>query len=367
MKTGSADLPLHGGHCPSWLFDQMKDLGAAIVEVMLIEHSRREVLERLSDPGWFQAFGCVLGFDWHSSGLTTVVCGALKEALNPRADDLGLYFAGGKGKAGLNTPRDIEEFADKHSPNLPVDHLQYSSKMSAQVDSSALHDNHDIYHHSFILTQEGDWAVIQQGMNDATDQARRYHWLGSDDENFLDEPHEGICADHSLNPLDLTNPDSEKNRRLSTAIPVEKPRQTVNEYKKLLDFWDDEKHRLNLPDRHDVPQISHLEESIKKLYDRPIEDFEDVLDTPGIGKKTVRALSMISEVVWGVEPSYEDPARYSFAHGGKDGHPYPVDRERYRKTINTLHNCLDQSDVDHSKKLKALKRLSNLSDSIDLE
>lgn len=178
MKTGSADLPLHGGHCPRWLFETMTTLGAAIVEAILIEHSREEVLRRLSDPGWFQAFGCTLGFDWHSSGLTTVVCGALKEALNPRAHEWGIYVAGGKGSASRRTPHELAEYAEQNAPSLPVEDLQKQSRRAAQVDTSGLQDGYPIYHHSFVVTSGGQWTVIQQGLNEDSGWARRYHWLG---------------------------------------------------------------------------------------------------------------------------------------------------------------------------------------------
>lgn len=359
MKTGSADLPLHGGHCPPGLFEDMKDLAEIIVEAMLLEFDRDEVLRRFADPGWFQAFGCTLGFDWHSSGLTTVVCGALKEALNPRSGELGLYVAGGKGAASRKTPKELETFAEQDAPDLAVDQLKDCSRRAAQVDSSALQDGYQLYHHVFLVDGENHWTVIQQGIEDESGWARRYHWWNETVQDFLDDPHEGVHSASVSDVLNLATEESQANRDVSVKMGREDPVGTLQEYTKLLDFWDDTRRKLTLPDRHSLPNKSHMEKALGKLYDRPPSDFLDLMDRENIGSKTIRALSMVSEVVWGTEPSYEDPARYSFAHGGKDGYPRPVDKNQYRETIDILSDAIRASKLGDDTKLDAFKRLKS--------
>ncbi|MGM0381127.1 MAG: DUF763 domain-containing protein [bacterium] len=360
MRSGTTNLPLHGGYCPPKLFKNIKELGGAIVEAIVLEFGPDEVLRRLADPGWFQTLGCVLGFDWHSSGLTTVLCGALKENINQRPDELKLYIAGGKGAASRKTPEDLENFVEKYSPTLQLEKFQHASKMAAKVDNNALQDKHQLYHHCFIITTEGNWTVIQQGMNDESGWARRYHWLKDDFEQFIEEPHHGICSEQRLQPLNLTDRNSRENRVISTKMLNESPAETVREYQLLLDYWDEEKNNLNLPDRHDIPRVNHLEKILNRLYEKPVENYEDFLGRKGVGPKTVRALAMVAEVVWGAKPSYEDPARYSFAHGGKDGYPHPVDYNRYRQTIETINTALKKCRAERSNKKKAFRRLSKL-------
>jgi hypothetical protein len=360
VKSGSADLPLHGGHCPPWLFEKMKSLGTAIVQSIILEFDRREVIRRLSDPCWFHALGCTLGFDWHSSGLTTVLCGALKEGLNPRAEELGLFVAGGKGATSRKTPHELAEYAGEHDLDLPVAILRRNSKLAASVDSAALQDGYQIYHHNFIVTRDGDWCVVQQGMNDEEGWARRYHWLSDDLDSFVEQPHSGVCSDETHDPFNLTHPDSETNRSKSVSLLEEPPDTVMTEYNRLIDVWDEDKQSLNLPSRHDVPRATHLESVVQKLYEQPLDDFEDLLERDGVGPKTVRALSMVAEVIWGASPSFEDPARYAFAHGGKDGHPFPVRKKRYDETTRFLGEMLNESDIGRTDKRKAMKRLAKL-------
>ncbi len=364
MRSGTTNLPLHGGYCPPELFENMKSLGEAIVEAVVLEYSSDEVLRRLADPGWFQSLGCVLGFDWHSSGLTTVLCGALKETINRRAAELDLYIAGGKGAASRQTPRDLENFIEETAPSLEAKTFQHASKMTAKVDNNALQDSYQLYHHCFIINSRGNWTVIQQGMNDDSGWARRYHWLRDDFQQFIEEPHHAICAHDSLSPLNLTDRNSRENRTVSTEMLNESPAETVREYQLLLDYWDEEKNNLNLPARHDLPRVNHLEKILNRLYEKPVQDYEDFLSRKGVGPKTVRALSMVAEVVWGAKPSYEDPARYSFAHGGKDGHPHPVDYNRYQNTIETLNFALKKCRAERSSKKKAFQRLSKLANQL---
>ncbi len=360
MKTGHSNLPLHGGSCPRWLFEHMKELAGALVDIMLIEFDRREVIRRFSDPYWFQSFGCVLGFDWHSSGLTTTVGGALKEAVNHRSHELGIYVAGGKGAASRKTPHEIADFADDSAPDLDVPSLQEASRMSARVDNNALQDGHQLYHHNFLLSKDGDWSVIQQGMDEESGWARRYHWASDQVDDFVEEPHSAVCSDHEATALNLTDDLSEENRETSAAISRESPAQTLLEFRKITESWSGTDHSLDLPRRHDVPSANHMDRVLADLYEQPPEDFEDLLSRANIGPKTIRALSMVSEVTWGAEPSYEDPVRYSFAHGGKDGHPYPVDRDQYREMVEVLNDCIQSAKLQHTDKKKAFKRLSNL-------
>lgn len=352
MRTGIAHLPLHGGKAPRWLFERMSRLSREVVLLMVRDFRQEEVLRRLSDPFWFQAFGCTLGFDWHSSGVTTTVCGALKEGLKGLEAELGLFVAGGKGRAGNRTPEEIEGHCEQlgQSP----ERLIYASRMSAKVDSSALQDGYRIYHHTFLFTQGGAWAVIQQGMNPENSFARRYHWLGEGVKHFVEEPHSAICCDVRGTALDLTARDSEGARSASAEAASLHPDRLVKELSHLPN--------LSLPARHDVRlediAKGRLREVLLSTYDRKPEDFETLLGMKGVGPKTIRALSLVAELVYGKKTSVKDPARFSFAHGGKDGHPYPVDRETYDRTIETLRERVNRTKVGPSERAQALGRLA---------
>ncbi len=353
MRTGIANLPLHYGKAPRWLFQRMKELAKLITIFIVSELGTEEILNRLSDPFWFQAFGCVLGFDWHSSGLTTTVCGALKEGIKGIERDLGLFVAGGKGGTSRKTPSEIEEIGNylgKDSSNLI-----YASKMAAKVDSSALQDGYQLYHHCFIFTKDGLWTVVQQGMNTSTRYARRYHWLGKEVKDFVCEPHSAICCDVKGKPLNMIAKESKKARKITTLLAKEKPEGLITEIKKL--------QNLNLPFHHQVLAKDINPKKLSKIflttYDKQPENFEELLGIKGVGPKTIRALSLISELVYGAAPSFNDPVRYSFAHGGKDGHPYPVDRKNYDLSINILKKAINASKIDQSEKVKAIRRLYN--------
>lgn len=313
-----------------------------------------EVLYRLSDPFWFQAFGCVLGFDWHSSGVTTTVCGALKEGIKDLQDDLGLYVAGGKGRASRRTPEEIIRCAERLSLN--PDKLVYASRMSAKVDNTAVQDGFTLYHHTFIFTSAGRWAVVQQGMNEATGYARRYHWLSNGVDSFVEEPHSAVCSDARVSPLNLVARESAGARMVITELAGEKPEKVVVEIARMQE--------LALPARHSVLLADLRPDSVRKVllktYEARPENFEQLLGIRGVGPKTVRALSLVSELIYGVRPSYEDPAKFSFAHGGKDGYPYPVDRETYDKTIEFFSAALNSARIDRSERVKAFQRLSRL-------
>lgn len=356
MRKGIAHLPLHGGKAPKWLFDRMKLLAREISLIVCHESGREEFLRKLSDPFWFQAFGCVLGFDWHSSGLTTTVCGALKEGLRDIQTEIGLYVCGGKGATSRKTPLEIDEFTQKRLINASPEALKYASRMSAKVDNTAIQDGYQLYHHTFIVDMTGKWAVIQQGMNQTTSWARRYHWLGEDVSDFVSEPHKAICCDHTSETLNMVAKESVKAREVSAFISGQDPEKIVKEYTRISE--------LKLPRHHDVRNTLIRPENFRKIllttYDKKPSDFSQLLGLQGIGPGTIRALALISELVYGERPSFKDPARFSFAHGGKDGHPYPVNRSGYDTSITFLKEALSKAKIGQTEKIKAFRRLESL-------
>jgi hypothetical protein len=354
QRVGSANLPLHGGKAPRWLFDRMAKLAPEIAEAIVIEHGRPALLERLTDPHWFQAFGCVLGFDWHSSGVTTTVCGALKTGLAPRAKELGIYVAGGKGKESRKTPLELLQIGDA----LGIDGatLAYNSRMAAKVDSAAVQDGFGIYHHSFFVTAAGEWAVVQQGMREHDSTARRYHWLGARVSDFVNEPHAAIATggDPQL-VLNMVAGESGASRAASAEFARTEPRRVDREIAKVI--------TLALPSRHWVDirrdiNPAHFRKILLSTYEAAPRSYEELLALPGVGPKTVRALALVAEVVYGTPASTRDPARFSFAHGGKDGHPYPVNREVYDESIDFLRRAVDRARIGNGDRLQALKRLT---------
>jgi hypothetical protein len=334
----------------------MVRLSREILGHLVAEHGAAEVLRRLSDPFWFQAFGCVLGFDWHSSGVTTTVCGAVKEAVRGAESDFGFHAAGGKGATSRKTPSEIASAAERLSRDPAP--LVYASRMSAKVDSAAVQDGYQLYHHSFFFTPSGDWAVVQQGMNDANGMARRYHWLSSTLESFVEEPHEAVCCDARADSWNFVAAESAGVRSGAASLAREKPETTLAVLRRLP--------VLDLPRHHDVRLADvpgrYLPKILLATYERAPADFESLLGIPGVGAKTLRALALASELVHGTPVSMRDPARFSFAHGGKDGHPYPVDRAVYDRTIQVLHDALDRSRVDYTEKRDALRRLATFAD-----
>ncbi len=346
MKTGIATTPLDYGKCPAWLFKRIKTLGGLCLELMIEEFGEKEVLKRLSHPVWFQAFGSLLAFDWNSSGMTVVLTAALKSALQER--NLGIYIAGGKGKTSRKTPEELLFLGDK----LILDGEKYSklSKLIAKIDNSLIQDGFNLYHHSFIITQSGDWAVIQQGMNTNLSLARRYHWtnLIKEDLNLTEEPHSGIASEIILKKtLNLTSKKSrenkegmikvlneEKNLEREMAKIFSKPEKSL-----FLDNIEFHYHPV-VEEKFDLKRLTKTISKAKFLEPKTIED---LLLTEGVGPKTIRALSLASELIYGAKPSFEDPARYTFAHGGKDGTPYFVDRETYDQTIKIFKKALKMS------------------------
>ncbi len=355
MRKGIANLPLHYGKAPPWLFRRMVALSRSILELMVLEHGRKTVLKRFSDPYWFQSFGCVLGFDWHSSGLTTTVCGAVKEALKDIGRDLGIFMAGGKGKYALSTPEQIRRIAEDCS--LEGETLVEVSKLTAKIDSVLLQDGYQIYHHTILFTEDGDWAVIQQGMNEKERYARRYHWLGEGRFAPVEEPHSGISAQkvHERILLDLTSKDSKGSRDALQDL-LASPRQLSRELENI--------RILEMPKRHYISprdvNLKKLKETVDRLEEGYVKTFEDVLRIRGVGPKMMRALVLVSEIIYGAKPSFKDPARYTFAHGGKDGHPFPVQRDLYDITLETLKRAIERARIGQREKVEAIKRLSRI-------
>jgi len=351
MRTGVAHLPLHYGKAPSWLFQRMRSLAREITLFIIDAYGTEEMLSRLSDPFWFQAFGCVLGFDWHSSGLTTTVCGALKEGIKGIEKELGFYVAGGKGRTSRKTPQEIEEICNQRSMDgIP---LIYASRMSAKVDNAAVQDGYQIYHHSFFFTNKGSWAVVQQGMNENTRYARRYHWLSLGLKDFVCEPHQAVCCDQRNKGLNLVALESEKARKAITELSNERPEFLITEGKRAMELHLPKEHAIQMEEVH----FERLEKIFIQIYDHSPKNFEGLLGIQGVGPKSLRALSLISELIYGVKPSFRDPAQFSFAHGGKDGHPYPVDRKVYDKTIEVLKGAIDKAKVGDREKVEAIQRL----------
>lgn len=361
MRTGIAKAPLHGGHCPPWLFAKMKQLSAAILRVVVYEYGPAEVLRRLADPVWFQAFGGAVGFDWHSSGLTTVLCGAMKEGLQSSAGELGLFFAGGKGKASLATPREIHAAGARYGLANDLAALERTSKMVAKVDSAAVQDGYQLYHHFFVFDRQGNWSVVQQGMNEAAGYARRYHWLSEGLTTFVEEPHNGICGRPAGEVLNLVAADSRATRAAAVELCRERPDKLVTIVRRLAVksgqtgglFTE-----LALPAPHPIPSPAYLDKILFKLYEKPPADYEALLETAGVGASTLRALAMVAEITHGARPSYTDPVRYAFAHGGKDGYPFPVNRQDITHSLGVLRTALERGKIGDREKLDALKRLA---------
>ena len=355
MKTGRTDLPLHGGRAPAWLFQRMRRLARELVRLMVEEYGPDFVLARLSDPHWFQTLGCVLGFDWHSSGVTTTVCGAIKEGLRDLGPGIGLFAAGGKGGTSRKAPEEIMRSCDHCGAD--GDALVRASRMSAKVDSAALQDGYRIYAHSFFFTAEGRWTVVQQGMNQEQRQARRYHWISNGLSSFVEEPHAAVCSDQRGSPvaLNMVAAESSGAREASAEAACLEPDKL---FRKLEPY-------LFMPRRHDIRveqdiDPKHLSKILVSTYEDQPQNYEDLLGIRGVGPKTVRALALISELVFERPASTRDPARFSFAHGGKDGFPYPVDRETYDRSIEVLSGMLGRAALDRSDRKKAFSRLDLL-------
>lgn len=352
MRTGTADLPLHHGRAPRWLFEKMARLARSIIEAIVVDQGGQAFLRRVSDPFWFQSFGSVLGFDWHSSGLTTTVCGAMKEGTKDIARELGIFFCGGKGGASRKTPAQIRAICS--AVHADGEKLVYASKTSAKVDNTCVQDGYGLYHHTFIFTAEGAWSVVQQGMNPENRFARRYHWLSLDLESFVNEPHAAVCCDRRQDSLNMVAQESSASRASIVEVVRENPEKTMREAAKI----------LKMPSRHPVLSVDinprYFHKILLRTYESAPSAFQDLLGVTGLGPKTIRALALIADLMYGKSPSFRDPARYSFAHGGKDGFPYPVDRSVYNRSIAYLESAIKKARIDSTDRLGALRRLRYL-------
>lgn len=365
MKRNIADLPLHYGSVPEYLLERQKKILFEIGRLIIMEYGTEEFLSRLGDPVYFQALGCISGFDWHSSGVTTTVCHALKDVFNKNYE-YGLFCFGGKGKNGIETPKEIE----KCSYIENKEKLIYISKLTAKIDNNCIQDGYTLYHHTLFTDKKGNWVVIQQGMNSLSRYARRYHWFNrttiSENEKFIIKPHTGIISSKKekkvLNLIDEKCENFQKN--LIDYLSFSKPDDILKEIKLISEKSDtifETEKKLVLPHHHYVEinyDMRRLYENLCKLKEKEINSFTDIILTEGIGLKTLRALSLISEIIYGYSPSINDPAKFSFAFGGKDGHPYPLDIENYDKTINFLKKIVDKAKIGNKDKISILKKLS---------
>ncbi len=392
MKRGVATFTLDGGHCPPYLFERMVRLGREMVRVLVEDYGPDEFVERIADPVWFQSLGTVLAFDWNASGLTTVLIGALKEAIAGQEKDLGLFICGGKGKTSRKTPQQIEGFSEHlNFSQKTVDTLVSNSKMSAKVDSALVQDGYQLYHHAFFFSKNGAWTVVQQGMNTGSKTARRYHWfdrlvrstdgeIKNEEIDFVNEPHKAIAAQaQHMDVLNLVAGESGKTRDVSVDLIKSEGYERIKKDFEFLRIHqnkmtqmmaikheEDEYVGLKLSRRdffhHPVEfeefgASKYLDRILRKLSDEKPEDYKSLVATEGVGAKTVRALALVAEVLYGAAPSYTDPARYSFAHGGKDGFPFPVDRSTYDNTIEVMKKAVNRSHIPLTDKQKALNRL----------
>lgn len=393
-RTGVADLPLHTGTVPKWLADRMRDLGRLIAESIVENYGKKEFLVRLSDPLWFQSFGAVMGMDWHSSGITTSVMYALKRGLNPIARDLGIYVCGGRGKYSRETPNELMMIADK--TGVDGNYLKRTSSLCAKVDNTAVQDGFQLYQHNFIITDEGDWAVVQQGMNVDARAARRYHWCSSNLRSFVEEPHAGVVGENRGQILNLTHQEARDTRSSILELAHENPDRMMREIRQIvapnasiikpaqLDLFEPPRDIVVSPDglpvrsvrdpillnssrdcimptRHEVHaedvDLKRLGGVLATAYESDPKDFESLLLTPGLGPRTLQSLTLVSEVINGTPSRFRDPARYSFAHGGKDGHPFPVPCHVYDESIRVLGTAIEKAKIGDREKLECLNRL----------
>ena len=350
-KTGYADLPLHHGRVPPWLAERMASLGRAISISIVEDYGTSEFLKRLSDPLWFQSFGAVLGMDWHSSGITTSVMGALKKSLNPVSRDLGIYVCGGRGRHSRKTPQELISIGD--ATGLDGQALARSSRLSAKIDNTAIQDGFQIYLHNFVVSQEGEWAVVQQGMDQSSGYARRYHWHSAQFESFVKDPHTGVCGNNQGLILNMVHHQAESTQRGTLTIAKEHPKHSMKEIKSIV-----------MPSHHEVKvkdiDLKRLGAVLTTAYESEITDFETMLLLKGMGPRTLQSLVLVSEVIHGTPSRFTDPARFSFAHGGKDGHPFPVPMKVYDEVIDFMDNRLLKAKIDRSEKQKAFKRLHTM-------
>ena len=347
-RSGVADLPLHGGRVPQWLGQRMAKLGSAITETIVRDYGTSAFLSRLSDPFWFQAFGAVMGMDWHSSGITTSVMGALKRGLGPKADELGIYICGGRGRFSRNTPQELRSLAERKG--FDGESLVRKSRLTARIDNNAIGDGFQIYLHSFVVTAEGEWAVVQQGLNDRNGMARRYHWHSATVKDFVAEPHTGIVGEDQGTIMNLVDLQAKPAQLAMLEVVKERPDRILGGVR-----------HLRMPAHHDVREVNvdtkRLGAVLAVAYERDLHDFAELLLLENLGPRTLQSLALVAEVVHGAPTRFSDPARFSFAHGGKDRHPFPVPLKTYDESINFLRSSLDAAKVGDGDKLDGFRRL----------
>ena len=323
-RSGSADLTLMGGGIPRWLFDRMVGLSGPIVEAIVQEYGKKEFLRRISDPYWFQSFGAVIGMDWNSSGVTTAVTRALKQSLNPRAKELGIYVCGGKGRESRNTPADLLRVGEQ--TGIDGELMVRCSKLSAKVDNTAVQDGFQVYLHSFLVSDEGDWSVVQQGMAPETSKARRYHWHSAGLKSFVTEPHAAVCGEHQGDILNLTHREAIPTQDGMLQVAAANPDQIVEEVR-----------HMKLPQHYGVKagdvNLKRLGSILWLAQENEVQQFDELLLLKGMGPRTLQSLTLVSEIIHGTASRFNDPARYSFAHGGKGGRPFPVPTRVDRKSV----------------------------------
>jgi uncharacterized protein len=379
QRTGSANLPLHGGRVPAWLSTRMAALGRVIVEAIVHHYGRDELLRRLANPFWFQAFGAVMGMDWHSSGITTSVIGALKRGLAPVQAELGVYVCGGKGAHSRRTPVELIDMGERTGVNASA--LVRASRLVAKIDSAAVQDGYDLYLHGFVATTDSRWCIVQQGMNEQQHEARRYHWLSENLGGFFDSPHSAIEGRNVGPIINLADQQAESCRSAGLKLLQEGPDRTITVLRRLRDgrnqtkdlFAENEEvlpsPRLKLPAHHDVRasdiDLKRLHGTLAAAAERGPKDFAELLLIPGVGARTVASLAFVAEVVHGAPCRFSDPARFSLAHGGKDGQPFPVPLRVYDETIQLLKRAVRNAKLGRSETLSAMKRLDERARAIE--
>ena len=357
-RSGIADLPLHDGRVPPWLAQRMTKLGTAITETIVHHYGTSAFLSRLSDPFWFQAFGAVMGMDWHSSGITTSVMGALKRGLARGANELGLYVCGGRGKSSRNTPNELRALADKRG--FDGEALVRTSRLTARIDNNAIADGFQIYLHSFVVTSKGEWAVVQQGLNDRNGLARRYHWHSASVRDFVAEPHTAIFGENQGVIMNLVDAKAGRAQNALLEMANERPEKTLNEAR-----------HLRLPAHHEVREkdvdLKRLGAVLAVAYEKGLRDFTELLLLEKLGPRTLQSLALVADVVHGAPSRFNDPARFAFAHGGKDGHPHPVPLKTYDESLGFLRSSLEAAKVGHSEKLDGFRRLDRFVRMVETE
>ena len=353
LKTGIADLPLHKGKCPPWLFLRMKKLVGSVAKIIVMEYGQKELLRKLADPFFFQALGCVCGYDWHSSGLTTTLTAALREGVDK---EIGIAVLGGKGRMSKTVPRELEEVAEYFSfSSSTLEKLKECSRMSAKIDNVCVQDGYSLYHHSFIVSEKGDWVVVQQGMNMENKYARRYHWFSARVRGFVEEPHSGIAGEkREEKTLNMVSKENAEARKAVVDLVKENPlnlRKYFVAPNSLLKY-------LRMQPEHTFDVKSY--EKIVEIHEFDPKDFEELVSLNNVGMKTIRALALMSHLIYGTPLSWKDPKIFSFAHGGKDGHPYPINRRNYDKTLQILEDAVKNAEIGRKEKLRALKKLKEI-------